>query len=160
MATHDHSFKSLYASERWQSRTLISYRALWNECFRNYTGQASRTLASRIQDPRMAIRDLNIKAALMASFGVNGGHHINLAETKILNHANSWTVRFLKKCASATKTWSNCSEDGKSSEFSILKMNVITNWVILAGQMFSSRFIKLFLLSGNNGTRRRGADGK
>ncbi len=63
----------------------------------HYTGQTSRNLATRIKEHRSAIRNYNMKASILASHCVDAGHMFDLAETKILSNASSWTTRLFKK---------------------------------------------------------------
>ncbi len=44
-----------------------------------------------------ALKNFNIKVALMASHRVDTGHTFDHAETKILSHANNWTARAFKE---------------------------------------------------------------
>ncbi len=44
-----------------------------------------------------ALKNCNIKEALMASHRVDTGHTFDHAETKILSHASNWTARVFKE---------------------------------------------------------------
>ncbi len=78
-------------------QSSIICRAQCKDCSSNYTGQASRKLVTRLKEHRSAIRNCNIKASPMAAHYVDTGHGFYLAETKILSHAYSWTVRLFKE---------------------------------------------------------------
>ncbi len=74
-------------------QSSIIYRAQCKDCSSNYTGQTSTKIATRIKEHQAAIRNCNEKASLMASHCVDTDHNFDLAEAKILSHANSWTAR-------------------------------------------------------------------
>ncbi len=78
-------------------QSSIIYRTQCKDCTSYYTGQTSRRLATRTKEHRSAIRNCNVKASLMASHCVDTGHSFDLAETKILSHANSRTARLFKE---------------------------------------------------------------
>ncbi len=78
-------------------QSSIIYRAQCKDCSSNYPGQTLRKLATRIKEHRSAIRNCNVKASLMASHCVDTSHTFDLAETKILSHASSWTARMFKE---------------------------------------------------------------
>ncbi len=78
-------------------QSSIIYRAQCKDCYSNYTGQTSRRLATRIKEHQSAIRNYNVEASLMASHCVDIDHSSDIAETKILSHASSWTARLFKE---------------------------------------------------------------
>ncbi len=85
----------------------IIYRAQCKDWSSNYTGQSSRKLATRLKEHRSTIRNCNIKASLMAAHCVDTGHDLNLAETKILSHANSCTARLFKEARLSNENSTN-----------------------------------------------------
>ncbi len=77
------------------------------DCSSSCTGQTSRKLATRIKKQRSSIRNCDMKAPFIAPHFVDTGHIFDLAETRILSHANNWTARLLKETRLSNKNSTN-----------------------------------------------------
>ncbi len=90
---------------------------------RSSTEPSARKLATLLKEHRSVIRNCNIKASLMAARCVDTGHDVNLVETKILGHVNSWTARLFKEAWLRNKNSINkCTELPRS--YSVLRVAI------------------------------------
>ncbi len=122
----------------------IIYRDQCKEYSSECTGQISRKLVARIEENRSGIRNCNVKASPMAAHCVDNGQTFDLAETKILSHANSWMARLFKE-AWLSNLINKCI--GLPQAYTVLRVAVNScRWRRIQHNILEKSFVKNYRL--------------